>query len=238
MSTSGSTNFNLSANEIIVEAFDLIGVGSEGEPISADMYNRAKRSLNLLIKTWGAQDHLWTRTEGPAVTLVAGQASYALASLFPSKPMRVLSVRRRLTSGSLDTPLTELSRSDYFDLPNKSVQSVPVNFYYDPQVATGSLYVWPTASTATAAAQTLHVTYLRRMDDIDSTANDADLPQEWLQALCYNLAVELGIKYGVSPDILAGVGTRAQDLYASLKGWDNEPASLFLQPDHQGEWRC
>ena len=74
------------------------------------------------------------------------------------------------------------------------------------------------------------------MDDIDSTANDADLPQEWLQALCYNLAVELGIKYGVSPDILAGVGTRAQDLYASLKGWDNEPASLFLQPE--GEWRC
>ena len=58
VSTSGSTNFNLSANEIIVEAFDLIGVGSEGEPISADMYNRAKRSLNLLIKTWGAQPHL------------------------------------------------------------------------------------------------------------------------------------------------------------------------------------
>lgn len=234
MTTSGSTDFNLNANEIILEAFDLLGIGSEGEPITADMYDRAKRSLNLLIKTWGAQEHLWTMTEGQ-VTLVAGQASYQLQTLFPAKPMRVLSVRRRIVASQLDTPMTELARSDYFDLPNKSVQSIPVNYYYDPQRATGTLYVWPTASAATAAAQNLQVTYLRRMDDIDGAADDADLPQEWLQALCYNLAVELGIKYGVSGDAMVMVSTRAAQLYAALKGWDNEPASLMLQPDG-GRW--
>ena len=51
MSTSGSSNFNLSANEIIVEAFDLIGVGSEGEPISADLYNRDRATYDALVAT-------------------------------------------------------------------------------------------------------------------------------------------------------------------------------------------
>ena len=51
------------------------------------------RSLNLIVKTWGASEKLWTKTEG-SVTLVASQADYALATLFSVKPMRVLSVRK------------------------------------------------------------------------------------------------------------------------------------------------
>ena len=45
MSTSGSVNFNLVTNDLIAEAFDICGIGSEGEAIAADMYSRARRSL-------------------------------------------------------------------------------------------------------------------------------------------------------------------------------------------------
>jgi len=230
VSTSGSTNYGLVTNTLVDEAFDICGIGSKGESVSADMYLRATRSLNLIVKTWQAQPHLWTMTEG-SVTLVASQADYALATLFSVKPMRVLSVRRRVTSGSTDTPLIEMSRQEYFDTPNKTSASVPTAFYYDPQRATGTLYLWPTASTATAAAQTLRVTYLRRIEDFDGTADDPDLPQEWTQALCYALASELALKYGVAPDIRMEINARAGALYAALSGFDNEPASIFLQPD-------
>lgn len=226
MAVSGSNDFNLVTNEIVDEAFDICGIGSEGEAVSADMYTRARRSLNLIIKTWGAREALWRKTER-SVTLIASTASYALTP----RAMRVLSVRRRKTSGSIDTPMIEWSRQEYYDQPNKTIDSVPTSFYYDPQTTAGTLYVWPRPSTATATDYTLQLTYLRRMDDFDGTADDADLPQEWLQALCYALAAELALKYGIAPDLRMEINARASGLYDALSSWDNEPASIFLQPE-------
>jgi len=234
MTTSGSVDFSLTTNPLVDEAFSIAGIGSEGEAISADQYFRAKRSLNMIVKHWSAGDHLWLRTEG-SITLVASQAEYALATLFtPVKPGRVLSVRRRVTSGSLDTPLLEMSRQQYFDQSNKTVASIPTQYYYDPQRATGTLYIWPTASTATAAAQTLRVTYLRKIEDFDESNNDPDLPQEWLLALTYALASELALKYGTPPAIRQEIAARAQLYKAQIDAWDTEPASLFIQPEWYG----
>lgn len=230
MSTSSSTNFSLTTNQIIEESFDIAGVGSEGEAISADQYARARRSLNMIVKHWGGDERLWLKTEA-SVTLVASQATYALATLFSVKPMRVLSVRRRVTSGTIDTPLIELSRQEYFDLPNKNIDSVPTQFYYDPQRDTGTLYVWPRPSTATATDQTLQLTYLRKIEDFDNSNDDPDLPQEWLRALCYTLAGELALKYGVAADLRGEIAARASSYYEKISGWDIEPASIYIQPD-------
>jgi hypothetical protein len=233
MTTSGSTDFGLVTNTIIEEAFDVCGVGSEGEAISADQYERARRSLNLMVKAWSAEDHLWLRTEA-AVTLIASQAAYALATLFSQKPLRVLSVRRRVTSGGLDTPLRELSRQDYDEISNKSVAAVPTSFYFDPQRAIATLYLWPTASTATAAAQTLRVSYLRRIEDFGGSNNDPDLPQEWLEALTLGLADRLALKYVSNKGLRDDIRERAALAHMAIESWDTEPGSLFLQPDWQG----
>lgn len=228
MTTSGSIDFNLVTNGLIEEAFDLCGVGSEGEPINADMYARAKRSLNLIVKSWGTSEHLWLRTER-SVTLIAGTVSYALTP----KPMRVIECRRVVTSGGIETPMMEWARQTYIEQPNKAVQSIPTAFYYDPQSTAGTLYVWPAPSTATAAAMTLKLTYLRRMDDFDGSADDADMPQEWLQTLTYALADQLALKYTTDPQRRAEIAARATLLKAELQAFDTEPASLFMAPD----WR-
>lgn len=228
MSTSGSANYNLVANDIITEAFDLCGIGSEGEAITADMYVRAKRSLNLIVKTWGTSEHLWLRTS-QSVVLMQGQASYSLSP----KPMRVIECRRKVTSSGIETPLMEWARKTYSEQPNKTTQSIPTAFYYDPQSTDGTLYVWPTASVGTATTMTVELTYLRRMDDFDNSNDDADLPQEWLQALSYSLAAELALKYGVNPVVKGSIEKRAGILKAQLEGFDTEPASLFMQPDYR-----
>lgn len=228
MSTSDSTDFNLVANQIIAKAYNRLGVASEGEPISARMYADGLQSLNLMVKAWGAREHLWLRTEA-TVTLVAGQASYALATLFEQKPMRVVEVRRR--TSDIDTPLTEYARSTYMEQPNKSAESVPIAFYFDPQATTGSLYVWPTASTATAANTTLELTYLRKIEDFDNSNDDADMPQEWLDALIWNLAEDLSTEYPPEPRLAAKIERRAAMSLAAIEAFDTEPASLFLQPE-------
>ena len=236
MAVSAVTTYTLSLNELIAEAFDIIGVGSEGETISADMYDRAKRSLNLMILTLNAEEDLWRR-ETRVVTLLDGVAAYALAS---PKPMRVEAARRKLTLGGYETPMTMWSRQEYLDQPNKTNSpSTPVNFYYDPQRDTGTLFVWPAPSAAVSTANTVQLDILRPMFVMDSSANTLDFPQEWQETVVYNLATRLMAKYPVNDGSLANlVIAQATALMTKLKAWDNEQASIYLQPDDRWHsWR-
>jgi hypothetical protein len=235
MTVNTSTSFAMTANQIVTRAFKVLGIGTEGEALTATMYADGIEDLNLLIKTLGAQDHLWIRTEG-TVTPVASQASYSL-SFTSGKPMRVQSVRRALDG--IETPLNEMARQTYFDQPNKSLSpSIPTQFYYDPQQATGVLYLWPAPSASFVAEQTLNISYWRRMGDIVSSSDEVDMPQEWLQTVIWNLANELETQYPVNDARLAAkIERKAALLMQALKGFDNEPASLYMQPDYQGLMR-
>ncbi len=228
MPTSGSTDFTMTSLEIIEKAFSILGVGQEGESLEARQQKDGELSLNLLLKTWGAKPRLWIRST-QSIVLTEGTASYVTSP----RAMRVLGVRRRITSSGVEVPLNELARQDYDDTPNKTTKSVPTAFYFDPQRASGTLYVWPTASAATAASTTLSLTYLRRIEDIDSNADEADIPQEWLQALIWNLADDLQTEYPVALPLGAKIESRAARLLSDLSGWDTEPASYYLQPDAQ-----
>jgi len=229
---SGQSSFTLVANEIIRKALSLLGVGSEGEAVTADMYARGMDSLNLLIKTWGTIEHLWAR-EQRTINLVGGQAAYPLNP----KPLRVLSARRGLLSGGYETPMFMWSRSEYLDQPNKLTSpSTPVNFYYDAQRNSGVLHLWPAPSVQAAAQNIITVDVLRTLDDMINSNDGADFPQEWLQAIIWNLADDLQTEYPVNdPRLSAKIETKAAMLLGQLRGFDQETSSIYLQPDYH--WR-
>lgn len=228
MATSGSYNYSLTAQEIINEALRLVGVLDSGEDASADDTTSAMLSLNLMLKTWGAQSRLWLKKESAAVTLTATTQTYTLAA----DCKRVLSVRRR--TSSIDTPLNKLSREEYFDTPSKAATGMPVNWYADDQRTATTLYIWPTASTTTAASTTLYYTYVRIIEDVDALTNEADVPQEWFETVVYNLAVRLGPKFGASGNAnWQEVKEQAAILYANLTAFDQEDSSIFIQPAYQ-----
>jgi hypothetical protein len=231
MTIAATTTFTMSVTQMITRAFNILGKGDEGEDISTRMYNDGLECMNLLVKTWQAQNHLWTRTEG-SLALVAGQAAYALSS---PQPIRVLAVRRR--TSSIDTPLGQLSREEYFDQPNKTLNpSTPVSFYFDPQVSSGTLYLWPAPSTDFVSASTVTMTYLRRLADFVTSSDNLDAPQEWLQTIIWNLANDLETQYPVNdPRLAVKIERKAATLYQALTGWDQEPASLYMQPDFQSQ---
>jgi len=235
VTVSALTTYTLGLNELIDEAFDIIGVGSEGEAVSADMYARGKRSLNLMILTWNAMEDMWRMTRR-SLPVVAGTAAYVLSP----KPMRVLSARRKLTLGGYETPMTQWSRQEYLDMPNKlSSPSTPVNFYYDPQRDTGTLYLWPAPSAAVYPTITIEIDELRPMFIMDASNDTLDFPQEWQETVVMNLAKRLKLKYPVGDATTnAEIDRAADDLFAKLKAWDNEPVSIYLQPDDRWDaWR-
>ena len=231
MTVSTETSYSLSLNEIIDEAFDVIGVGAEGETINANMYERGKRSLNLMLKSWNAMENLWRETEG-YVLLADGQYNYATGTLSP-KPMRISSIRRQLLSNGIETPMTQWSRQEFWDMPNKTNSpSTPVNWFFDAQRDEGVIYIWPAPTLAVATDNRLRLTYLRTMFVMDSSANTLDFPEEWQETVVMNLAKALLLKYPVNdPTIASMVIDRADSLFAKLKAWDNETASIYLVPD-------
>ena len=235
MTVSTINTLTFSLNELIAEALDLIGVGSEGEAITADMYRRGKNSLNLMIMSWNAMEDLW-RHELVTVTPIAGAAAYVLDD---PKPMRVTSARRKLLSGGYETPMTEWSRQEYLDMPNKLTSpSTPVNFYYDPQRDAGTLFLWPAPSIAVTPTISVVLDTLRPMFLMNSSADTLDMPQEWQETVVFNLAKRLKLKYPVNDaGVSSGIDEAAAQLFARLKAFDNEPASIYVQPDADWGWR-
>jgi hypothetical protein len=229
VTTSGSTDFSLTGTQMVTQALYLLNVTPKGEtPATADL-NFALTSLETMIKTWGTVGRLWLKTE-TTQALTASTASYAMAS----GARKVLDVRRRDTS-SIDTPLFELSRQEYYDLPNKTGTGTPVNWYHDYQVATRTLYVWPAPDTSAASNLTLYITYARVIEDVDSLSNTLDLPQEWGETLIHNVAKNIGPSYGLAGDPnYAKIEARADALYGALASLDQESASVTFSPDHRG----
>jgi hypothetical protein len=230
VATSGNSNYSLTRNDIIQEALELIGVvAAEESPAAADVAT-ADRSLNMMVKGWAAKGiNLWRQTEG-SLTATAGQASFTMGTggdYTTARPLRISSAR--LSVSSIETPLTEMSRQEYFDLPLKTSTGRPTGFYYDPQMSLGKIYLWPTVATGITA--TLKFTYQRTIEDFDVAGDEPDFPQEWFECIAYNLAARLAPKFGttISQEVMAiALGT-----LDDLMGWDREPASVFFQP---AEW--
>lgn len=230
MATSGSTNYGLTRNDIIQEALELIGVvAAEESPAAADVAT-ADRSLNMMVKGWMAKGiNLWRQTEG-SLSVTAATASFTMGTggdYTTARPLRITSAR--ISVSGVETPLQEMSRQEYFDLPLKTSTGRPCGFYYDPQMSLGKIYLWPTVATGVTA--TLKFTYQRTIEDFDAAGDEPDFPQEWFECIAYNLAARLAPKFGttISQEVAAIAIASLDD----LMGWDREPASVYFQP---AEW--
>lgn len=315
MAVSGSVDYTRTARQLIRSAFRLLGVTQSGENPTAAEEQDALEAFEMMVKTFQANDHLWTRSEA-TLFLTASTESYTMdgsssravssfgetalagdvavsASSFDvdsisgiadgdvigivtssttihwttvngapagstvtvddaftatasedaavyfytaaddliDRPLRIESIRRRDVSGNsaIDTPVGEMGREEYFDLPYKSNTGRPVQYYYDPGRASGTLYIWPAPDVI---SQLLKITYLRPIQDFDAATNDPDFPQEWLECLKYQLAVRLAPEYGVT--LKPEVASIAASLLENVMGWDNEPNSIYFQPAFNG----
>lgn len=144
------------------------------------------------------------------------------------RPLRVLGGRRFYIPSSIDTPLIPLSRLDYRNLPNKTTPGTITQYYYDPRggaAAQGMFYVWPAPTDANSAVK---FTYMRAIEDFDTAANTPDLPNEWLDAIIWNLAAKLAMEYDVPPQRYAMLKQEATASLDLVSGWDREPESIYF----------
>lgn len=123
MALSGSTNFEPNITEFIEEAYERCGL----ELRTGYDLKTGIRSANLMLAEWANRGlNQWTIETGTQ-TVTEGTASYNLGT----DVIDILDVVVRRTDGSTTTDINmdRISRSEYFNIPNKATKSRPSQFF-------------------------------------------------------------------------------------------------------------
>ena len=187
------------------------------------------------IGVYQASTMHWTTVNGaPAGTtvtltaaLTADVASGAVVYVYTSKANRPMRVLEAVVNDGFDIPIHIGSREEYFNQSDKGTDSRVNTVYYDPQVTSPKLYVWPQTDDE---RHYLKLYIQRTLEDFDASADVPDFPQEWYLPLAYNLAVLIAPKHGKSSSVLGDLAALARNEYERVRGFDTEATSIFLGP--------
>lgn len=167
-------------------------------------------------------DDTVTIASGLASAATSGNKAYVYTTAV-IRPLKVLTARSSLNNN--DTPeLQILSRTEYDNLPDKTIEASPVQVYYDPQITVGELFIWPTPDDV---KKIYKLTVQQPIEDLDSGTNNIDVPQEWLDYLVYKLAIRRAPAYGktIPQEILLAYA----ELKDRVESWDEEDEPISFQ---------
>jgi hypothetical protein len=149
--TTGTTSFNLDLNDIIEEAYERAGI----EVRTGYEFRTARRSLNLMTIEWANRGiNLWTIQEG-AISLVTGQAIYAIPEDTIDLLDHVIRQNNGTASTQTDINITRISESTYSTIPNKLANGRPIQVWVNRQTAQTNSTAITLSSTITSTATTI-----------------------------------------------------------------------------------
>jgi len=218
MATSGSTDFEPNVAEFIEEAFERCGL----ELRTGYDLKTARRSINLMLAEWANRGlNQWTIEQGTQ-TVTQGTSEYNLGT----NVIDVLDVvcRRTVSGTQTDISMDRLSRSEYLNIPNKTTQARPSQFFIDKSI-NPSLKVWPTPENST---DVLVFNKLVRMDDADSATNTMDMPFRFYPCFVAGLAYYISIKR--APDRVGLLKQMYEEEFERAMSQDEDRASFRIRP--------
>jgi hypothetical protein len=180
MTVSGSKNFELDVAEYIEEAFERCGL----EARTGYDLKTAKRSMNILFADWANRGiNQWTIAQR-SFTVTDNDGQYDLSA----DVIDILSlvIQRDSTDYSLD----RISRDAYLNIPTKTTQSRPTQYFLDRQI-TPNLKLWPLPENST---DVIFYDALVRLDDADSFVDTIQVPFRFYPALAAGLAYYIAVK--------------------------------------------
>jgi len=218
MATSNSTNFEPDVTEFIEEAFERCGL----ELRTGYDLKTAKRSINLMLAEWANRGlNQWT-IEQTTQTVTKGTNQYTLNS----NVIDILdcSIRRDTDGTNLDLQMSKISRSEYLNIPTKTTEARPTQFFLDKQV-TPVLNIWPTPENST---DVLVFNKLVRMDDADTATNTMDMPFRFFPCFAAGLAYYIAIKK--APERVVMLKQMYEDEFERALSQDEDSASFRISP--------
>ena len=218
MALSGSTNFEPNVAEFVEEAFERCGL----ELRTGYDLKTARRSINIMLAEWANRGlNQWT-IEQDTQTVTQGTAEYTLNY----NVIDILDVVLRRTTNGVQTDISidRLSRSSYLNIPNKTTQSMPSQWFLDKLISP-VLKVWPTPDNST---DILVFNKLVRMDDADSGTNTLDMPFRFYPCFAAGLAYYIAIKR--APEKVQLLKQAYEEEFERAMSTDEDKASFRIRP--------
>jgi hypothetical protein len=165
--------------------------------------------------------NLWT-IEQASYTLTPGGYEITLAS----DTVNVLSAVIRLpgVSPQQDIALDRISREEYLDLPDKTVQAQPAQLYVQ-RANTFKVFLYPSPDLA----YTLVYYRIRRIQDAGVYTNTTDVNFRFLPCLASGLAYQISLKY--APERTPMLKQIYDEDFARAAAEDRDTASALFIPD-------
>ena len=215
MTVSGSTDFELDVADYIEEAFERCGL----EVRTGYDLKTAKRSMNLMFADWANRGlNQWT-IEQRTITVTSNDGDYDLGT----DVIDILSlvVRRSGTDYALD----RISRDEYLNIPTKTTQARPTQYFVDRQI-TPVLKLWPLPDNNT---DVIIYDALTRLDDADTYTNTLGVPFRFYPALAAGLAYYISVKR--APDRMQMLKALYEEELNREMDEDRDRASFRVAPD-------
>ena len=215
MTTSGTTTFNLEIDKVIERAYRRAGKSMRtGYDLEA-----ARDNLNLLFSEWANRGYSLWKVQNHTQNLTASTNEYTA----PSNADDILEMVFR--NGNTDTTMTKISRSEYQNIPNKSSEGTPTQFYVQRNLANVTITTYLTPDTTDTQ---INYWYVQRIEDVGKYTNTPDAPFRFLPCMVSGLAYYLSQE--VNPTLSGELERRYESELARAITEDSQSTSVNIVP--------
>ena len=230
MTTSGTYAFDPSLGEIVLYAYNLIGIRSTS--LAQEHMEAARMASNMVLANWSNKGvNLWT-VDLQTVPLSAGQAT----STVPENTVIMLDAYIRIDNGSsppIDRLILPISRTEYASYPNKEQEGFPTVFWQD-RLISGNVTLWPVPDGT--SAQYLRYYRARQLQDSEFTGGQTvEIPYLWLDAFADALSYRLARVW--NPPMAPALKLVADESYNVADAQNVEQAAQYITPMVSGYFR-
>lgn len=228
MATSGVFTTNPDIADLLREAYERIGI-PPGR-ITFEHIDSAVRSANYALLELANQGCKAYELTLVSQALTAGTAEYSLGT---GARIFTASLRR----DSIDTPVLQIAREDYEDIPNKAQIGRPSELFLDAatyNITPRPYTLWQVPDRST---DTLRMWVLRRPETITTLAQESPIAFEWQDAFCDELSKRLARKW--APDRFPDAEAAAMHSFKLARENDRDRAAVRMRVSFRGRrgWR-
>lgn len=192
---------------LITDAYQMVGLLGEGEPLTDARAQFGFRRLNNMLDSW-ATDSLFVQTINKLTGSISPGQSFTVGPtgnvISPTVPIRLEQGCFFRISG-IDYPMQFISREAYMNLPFKSISTQwPQFIYYEPGASVGTCHIYPALSAVAVA----HLQVMAPLTAFATLTANVTLPMGCTKAIEESLAEQLCVgKKQVPPQLAKSAAT-------------------------------
>lgn len=223
------------ANDIIQDSLEMLGVYSPGDTMSNADAQRGLSTLNSMLDSWSNESLACFAILEQSGSLVAGTSTYTIGSggaFNVTRPIRLIDGPGAAYSVDVNGnryPIDVVPRDQWNLIGNVSsimTSNYPTTLFYDPQYPLGVMNFWPTPNIGITAYWDSYL----QLTDFSSLTATMSLPPGYYEALTTNLAVNLK-PYFTTFQLDPVVAIRAAKALGNIKRSNIRPVEAVYDPE-------